>query len=128
MNTYNLLDALLKNDSLAIVGEIKKSLQSKSIQEIKQQISEAQFELENLQENNLKILETLATSNASSLHKTLQFKNGDDIDIDKQTAKGLFTLYSGLNDRQKVKFEDSLQNSIVSYMQLIKFAKDKNIL
>jgi uncharacterized coiled-coil protein SlyX len=122
MNTYNLLDAL------AIVGEIKKSLQSKSIQEIKQQISEAQFELENLQENNLKILETLATSNASSLHKTLQFKNGDDIDIDKQTAKGLFTLYSGLNDRQKVKFEDSLQNSIVSYMQLIKFAKDKNIL
>jgi uncharacterized coiled-coil protein SlyX len=128
MNIYNLLDALLKNDSLAIVGEIKKSLQSKSIQEIKQQISEAQFELENLQENNLKILETLATSNASSLHKTLQFKNGDDIDIDKQTAKGLFTLYSGLNDRQKVKFEDSLQNSIVSYMQLIKFAKDKNIL
>ncbi|MDD4757291.1 MAG: hypothetical protein PHG29_14535 [Prolixibacteraceae bacterium] len=128
MNIYNLLDALLKNDSLAIVGEIKKSLQSKSIQEIKQQISEAQFELENLQENNLKILETLATSNASSLHKTLQFKNGDDIDVDKQTAKGLFTLYSGLNDRQKVKFEDSLQNSIVSYMQLIKFAKDKNIL
>lgn len=128
MDICNLLDALLKNDTAVVVNEIKKSLELRSVRQIKQQISEAKFELENLQENNLKILEKLATANASKVQQTLRFNNGDDIDVDQQTAKGLFTLYSGLNDRQKIKFEDSLQNSIVSYMQLIKFAKDKNIL
>jgi transcription antitermination factor NusG len=125
--TTNILEAILKQDSHQIVNTIRQSLQSKSLLKLQKKIQEEKLSFEKLNESNLKILEKLSTGSQSKV-ETLQFKNGDEVDIDFQTAKGLYTLYSSINPAQKKKFEDSLEKNLVTYMQLIKFAKDKNIL
>jgi hypothetical protein len=126
-----LLEAVLTNDTRSIVSAIKESLDERSINKIKAKIDEKTSDYLNESKNIdrlEKYINTNKNPNTAQSARLMFEDDGRDVNVDWQTANGLLTLYNGLKPEQKQSFEKNMDKNLDTFMVLVKFAKEKDLI